>query len=101
MNQVSDSNVFYGRYVTKKEPAVPLSVCRKIENECSENATKHRIAAQLLWEANQELDKLGIPRKQVHDPHYPLNIVGRIRSIKPETLQVRYKDSDIIIESKP
>jgi len=82
MTQISDYNAFYGRYVSKKEMAVPLHVSRKIEKEMHEESTKCRIALGDIERAHRELDIIGVPRNQKNTPQFPLSLAGRIRNIK-------------------
>ena len=82
MTQISDYNAFYGRYVSKKEKAVPLSIARDMERACNEHATRARVAMGDIERAHRELDKIGVPRNQRHAPQFPLSLAGRIIQIK-------------------
>jgi len=83
MTPISDYNAFYGRYVSKKEKAVPLSIAKEIERESNEHETRARIALGDIERAHRELDNLGVPRNQRSEPPYfPLSLVGRIRRMK-------------------
>ena len=78
MTPISDHNAFYGKYVNKKNKAVPLQIARNLERECYEASAKHRIAQGDIDRAHIELDHLGIPRNQ-KNPAFPLSLAGRIR----------------------
>jgi len=82
MTPISDYNAFYGRYVTKKAKAVPLSISKEIEREFMDESTKCRIALGDIERAHKELDILGVSRNQRNTPHFPLSLAGRIRNIK-------------------
>jgi len=82
MTEISDFNAFYGRYVSKKEKAVPLSVARKIENSHTEVSTKLRVALTEIEHAHRELDNLHVPRTKKNTPQFPLSLAGRIRNHK-------------------
>jgi hypothetical protein len=82
MTQLSDDNAFYGRYVSKKEKAVPLSVSREIERSYMEESTKCRIALGDIERAHSDLDALGVSRHQKNTPQFSLSLSGRIRSMK-------------------
>ena len=83
MGEISNNSAFYGRYVTKKKKAVPLSVSCEIEDLYREEATKCRIALGDIERAHRELDNLGVPRKQRNSP-FSLSLEGRIRQVKGE-----------------
>lgn len=79
MTPISDYNAFYGKYVSKKEKAVPLSIARELEREGNEHKTRARIAMGDIERAHRELDNMGVPRNQRDDPPYfPLSLAGRI-----------------------
>lgn len=82
MTPISDYNSFYGRYVSKKERAVPLFISREIEHLYMEELTKCRIALGDIERAHRELDNIGLPRNQRNAPHFPLSLAGRIRGLK-------------------
>jgi len=80
--QTSDYYAFYGKYVTKKDQAVPLSISRMIECEGIKNVTKLRIALGDIERAHKELDAIGASKHQKNTPQFSLSLAGRIRSIK-------------------
>jgi len=82
MTPISDYNFFYGKYVTKKEKAVPLSISRKIERLYMEESTKCRIALGDIERAHRELDTIDVPKYQKNTLQFPLSLAGRIRSMK-------------------
>jgi len=84
----SDYNAFYGRYVSKKEKAVPLSIARDIERNYREEATKYRIASGEIDRAHKELDIIGVPRNQKNTPQFPLSLAGRIRGMGADNTQL-------------
>lgn len=81
MTPISDYNMFYGKYLSKKERAVPLSVSREIERLYNETEIKYRIAKREIESAHMELDNIGIAKTQRNSPH-SLSLAGRIRNIK-------------------
>jgi len=84
MTPISDSNAFYGKYISKKEKAVPLSISRDIERWSMEYATQARISRGDIERAHKELDKLGVTRNQINAPHFPLSLSGRIIQIRKQ-----------------
>ena len=82
MTPISDANAFYGRYISKKKKAVPLSVSREIERSYMEESAKNRIALGDIERAHRELDAIGVPRNQKNTPRFSLSLAGRIRTIK-------------------
>jgi hypothetical protein len=81
MTPISDSSIIYGRYVSKKEMAVPLSVSRGIECAYLEEATKYRVASKNIEMAHKALDAMGVIRQQKNTPQFPLSLAGRIRTL--------------------
>lgn len=78
MTPISDHNAFFGRYISKKEKAVPLFVARELERESDKHATRAGIALGEIERAHKELDKIGVPRNRKNTP-FPLSLAGRIR----------------------
>ena len=74
--RISDSHVFYGRYVRKSDRAVPWSVAREIERTSGEYITKCSTLEGEICRAHQLLDRLGAPRLQPSGFTYSLE--GRL-----------------------
>jgi len=81
MTPTSDYNAFSGKYITKKEKAVPLYISRGIERLYMEKSTKCEIKNGEIERAHRELDIIGVPRTQKNTPQFPLSLAGRIRTI--------------------
>lgn len=81
MTPLSDKKSFYGQYVGKKNPAVPLETARGLERQYNEECTKYRIAQGAIDRAHVELDHLKVSRKQKNSP-FSLSLAGRLRSLR-------------------
>lgn len=77
---LSDLKSFYGRYVTKKEKAIPLETAYELESQYYEESRNKDIPQGEIKRAHIELDNLGSPRNQ-KNTKFPLDLAGRIRCL--------------------
>ena len=71
---------FYGKYIPKKQPAIPLTEALRIEEWYSKAMERARIAEGEIERAHQALNNLGVLKQQPSTPQFSLSLSGRISS---------------------